>query len=147
MVSAVNPYLNFPGNTEAAFEFYRTVFGGELVGPVRYRDFPDAMGAADADRDRIAHVGLPIGAGHILMGTDSIAAHGKTLRTGNNFYITLGPDDAEEARRLFDALSDGGRIEMPLQETEWAELYGICADRFDVQWMISFEGAKTFRFG
>lgn len=143
MVQSVNPYLNFPGNTLEAFEFYRSVFGGEFPMVLRFRDFPGNMGAPDAAADRIAHIALPIGQ-NVLMGTDVIGDQVDAFTVGNNSYIVLAPDDADEAARLFDGLSAGGRIEMPLQATEWAEQYGILVDRFGVQWMVSYEGANRF---
>ncbi len=144
MVQAVNPYLNFAGNTLEAFEFYRSVFGGEFAMVLRYRDFPGNMGAPGEAADRIAHVALPLGPA-MLMGTDVVGNDLASFNAGNASYIVLAPDDAAEARRLFDGLSAGGTTTMPLQATEWAELYGICTDRFGVQWMVSYEGATTFR--
>ena len=144
MVQAVNPYLNFAGNTLEAFEFYRSVFGGQFAMVLRYRDFPGNMGAPDEAADRIAHVALPLGPA-MLMGTDVVGNDLASFNAGNASYIVLAPDDAAEARRLFDGLSAGGTATMPLQATEWAELYGICTDRFGVQWMVSYEGATTFR--
>ncbi len=144
MVQAVNPYLNFAGNTLEAFEFYRSVFGGEFPMVLRYRDFPGDMGASGDAADRVAHIALPVGP-NMLMGTDVIGAEVADFRAGNNSFIVLAPDDANEARRLFDGLSAGGTVAMPLQATEWAEQYGICRDRFGVQWMISYEGATRFR--
>ena len=143
MVQSVNPYLNFPGNTLEAFEFYRSVFGGEFPMVLRFRDFPGNMGAPDAAADRIAHIALPIGQ-NVLMGTDVIGDQVEAFTVGNNSYIVLAPDDADEAARLFDGVSVGGRVEMPLQATEWAEQYGILVDRFGVQWMVSYEGANRF---
>ena len=143
MVQSVNPYLNFPGNTLEAFEFYRSVFGGEFPMVLRFRDFPGNMGAPDAAADRIAHIALPIGQ-NVLMGTDVIGDQVDAFTVGNNSYIVLAPDDADEAARLFDGLSAGGRIEMPLQATEWAEQYGILVDRFGVQWMVNYEGENKF---
>ena len=143
MVQSVNPYLNFPGNTLEAFEFYRSVFGGEFPMVLRFRDFPDNMGASGANADKIAHIALPVGPG-MLMGTDVIGDQVEAFTVGNNSYIVLAPDDADEAARLFDGLSVGGRVEMPLQATEWAEQYGILVDRFGVQWMVSYEGANRF---
>ncbi|HRN61038.1 MAG TPA: VOC family protein [Luteimonas sp.] len=143
MVQAVNPYLNFPGNTLDAFEFYRSVFGGEFPMVLRYRDFPGNMGAPESAADAIAHIALPIGPG-MLMGTDVIGEQLASFKPGNNTYIVLAPDDAGEAKWLFDRLSAGGEVEMPLQATEWAEQYGIVADRFGVQWMVNFEGQVKF---
>ena len=143
MVQAVNPYLNFAGNTLEAFEFYRSVFGGEFPMVLRYRDFPGNMGAPEEVADKIAHIALPVGP-NMLMGTDVISDQTASFKIGNNSYIVLAPDDAAEAGRLFDGLSAGGKVEMPLQATEWAEQYGILADRFGVQWMVNYEGKNKF---
>lgn len=137
-----NPYLNFPGNTEEAFAFYRTVFGGDFPMLLRFRDFgPDMDGA---DGDRIAHMSLPVG-GSMLMATDSLESHGRRLVVGNNVSIQLEADSAEEATRVFAALSDGGSTQMPLARSEWAELYGMCTDRYGIQWMVNYPGAVVFR--
>jgi PhnB protein len=139
-----NPYLNFAGNTEEAFTFYRSVFGGEFVDVLRFRDFGgNEMGVPEHELDRIAHIALPLGKDGLLMGTDTL----EPLTVGNNFYITLEADSAAEAERLFAALSAGGRVEMALQKTQWAELYGSCADRFGVQWMIMYTGNVEFTGG
>jgi PhnB protein len=140
-MKAVNPYLNFSGNTEEAFTFYKSVFGGEFLGVMRFRDFPDnAMNVPEGDLDKIAHIALPLGRDNLLMGTDALESSGQPLRVGNNTYIFLEAESAAEAQALFDALSEGGRAEMPLQKVEWAELYGVCTDPFGVQWMVSFTG-------
>jgi len=111
MVSAVNPYLNFKGNTQQAFDFYRSVFGGDFAGVIRYADFPGNMGVAESDRDKLAHIALPLGKGNMLMGTDVVGQHGdKPFTPGNNFYISLSPDDADETNRLFTALSAAARL-------------------------------------
>ena len=147
MVSAVNPYLNFQGNTQQAFDFYRSVFGGDFAGVIRYADFPGNMGVAESDQDKLAHIALPLGKGNMLMGTDVVGQHGnKPFTPGNNFYISLSPDDADETNRLFTALSAGGQVEMPLQQTEWAELFACVVDRFGVQWMLDYTGNVKFSF-
>lgn len=144
-MKAVHPYLNFPGNAEEAMEFYRSVFGGEFASLMRFRDFGGAeMGVAEEDLDRIAHIGLPLTGGTFLMASDATSASPKKLSMGNSVYITLQPDDANEARRLFDGLSAGGEVEMPLQRTVWAELYGSFVDRFGIQWMVNYEGEVSF---
>lgn len=146
-MKAVNPYLNFAGNTEEVFRFYQTVFGGDLS-VVRYGDFPDnPMGVPDEDLDKIAHVALPLTNGSMLMGTDTLASHGRELTRGNNFSITLEVESTEEAEELFDALADGGDVMMPLSETEWAEKHGMCTDRFGIRWMLNYTGAKEFQGG
>jgi PhnB protein len=148
MIKAVNPYLNFDGNTEEAFTFYRSVFGGEFLAVTRFRDFGDnPMGVPDDELDKIAHIALALGSDNLLMGTDVLKSMPVTLTTGNNFYITLEAESKEDAERLFEDLSDGGHISMPLQRTEWAETYGICADRFGVQWMVMYTGSVEFSAG
>ncbi|MDQ3461082.1 MAG: VOC family protein [Deinococcota bacterium] len=141
----VNPYLNFGGNTEEVFAFYKSVFGGEFLSVMRFRDLSDnAMNVPEEDQDKIAHIALPLGKDNMLMGTDTLESLGQSLRVGNNFYLVLEAESAEEAERLFNALSEGGQIEMPLQKTEWAEKYGICADKFGVQWMVDYTGDASF---
>jgi PhnB protein len=142
-----NPYLNFPGNTEEAFAFYRTVFGGEFLSVVRFRDFGDnPMGIAESDLDKIAHISLPLGES-ILMATDVVGSFGKSFTVGTNSYIALEMDSGDEAERLFEALSDGGAVEMALAETAWAEKYGSLTDRFGVQWMVSYTGKVQMPIG
>lgn len=142
---STNIYLNFEGNTEEAFNFYRSVFGGEFTSLIRFRDFADnSMGVAEAELDKIAHIAFPLGSHVLLMATDSVASWGRPFVRGNNFYINLETESPQESDTLFAALSEGGIIEMPPQETEWAERYGICIDKFGVQWMVNYTGEKNF---
>ena len=144
-MKAANPYLNFKGNTREAFEFYKSVFGGEFQAVLRFRDFGgNGMGVAEKDLDKIAHVALPLGPNALLMGTDVVDGMPGTFTVGTNLYIALDPDSAEEADRLFNGLADGGQVQMPLQQTEWAEKYGSLVDKFGVQWMVSYAGTVTF---
>lgn len=138
-------YLNFKGDAEEAFEFYRTVFGGDYSGLLRFRDFgEDAMGVPEAERDKIAHVSLPLANGIGLMGSDVVGPVADAFNAGNNVYIYLETDSGAEAESLFERLSAGGTVEMPLQATEWAEMYAVLRDRFGVGWMISFTGDVEF---
>jgi PhnB protein len=144
-MKTTNPYLNFDGNAEEAFTFYKSVFGGDFAMVLRMQDMgggPPGMPAHE--RERIAHIALPLGDGNMLMASDILPSQGHTLTVGNNFYITLAPESGEEADRLFERLSAGGRVEMPLQRTQWAEKYGVCADRFGVQWMVNYAGSVQF---
>lgn len=142
------PYLNFAGNAEEAFEFYREVFGGEYEGILRFRDFGDnEMGVADEDLEKIAHVSLPLNEGIALMASDVVGPQAEAFKVGTNVYLYLEADSAEEADRLFDGLSEGGVVEMPLQATDWAERTGSCVDRFGVQWMIAYTGDVEFSLG
>jgi PhnB protein len=145
-MKGANPYLNFPGNTMEVFDFYRSVLGGEFLGVMRYRDFGDnGMGVPEGELDKIAHIALPLGGENMLMATDTLES--QPLTAGNNFYIHLETDDVQEAERVFQGLSNGGSVEMPLETTEWAEKYGSLRDRFGVQWMISFTGNVEFTMG
>lgn len=138
-MKSVNPYLNFKGNAEEAFNFYRNVFGGELS-ILRFKDLEDNMGATGDDLNKIANVTLPIGAETLLLGSDAIGSWGESFQRGNDFYINLEPETPKEAKQLFEKLSEGGQIEMPLQKTEWAEYFGMCSDPFGIRWMVNFEG-------
>lgn len=137
----VSTYLNFGRQTGEAFAFYRSVFGGEFTGPVhRFADMPPAPGQpplADADRELVMHVELPILAGHVLMGTDAPESMGFRLVVGNNVHINLEPDTRAETERLFHALAAGGQVEMPLQDMFWGAYFGSLRDRYGVQWMFN----------
>ena len=145
-MARVSTYLNFPRATEEAFNFYKSVFGGEFVGGVhRMGEVPpqegqDAM--AEADKNLVMHVMLEILGGHMLMGTDAPESMGFKLSMGNNVYINLEPDTREEADTLFSALSAGGKIGMPLAEMFWGDYFGSCTDRFGVQWMFNCTAKK-----
>lgn len=135
-MTAMNPYLNFNGNTEEAFNFYKSVFGGEFSALMRFKDMPECGPLAEGDMDKIMHVSLPIGNGNMLMATDSLESLGQKLNQGNNFYIALSPDSRDEADRLFNELAAGGKVEMPMADAFWGDYFGCFADQFGVQWMI-----------
>ncbi len=133
-----NPYLNFNGNTEEAFNFYKSVFGGEFLALMRFSD-NDACGPiAENDKNKIMHIALPLGDGTVLMATDALESMGQKVVFGNNIYIALSPDSKEETDRLFNGLSEGGKIEMPMQDMFWGDYFGTCADKFGVQWMFTY---------
>ena len=144
-MARVNTYLNFPRNTEEAFNFYKSVFGGEFSGGgvARFSDIPASEGMpplADEDKNLIMHIELPLLGGHVLMGTDAPESMGFKVNFGNNVYISLEPDTRTETKRLFDALSAGGKITMELQVMFWGAYYGSCTDKFGVQWMFNCMG-------
>ncbi|MGH2568429.1 MAG: VOC family protein [Bacteroidota bacterium] len=139
-MASLNPYLNFPGNTEEAFNFYKSVFGGEFITLQRFKDTPEAGNIPEKDKNKIMHVALPIGKGNILMATDALESLGQKLTVGNNMYITIEPESREEAERLFNGLSAGGKVEMPLQDMFWGAYYGSFRDRFGIQWMVNYDG-------
>ncbi|GAO41651.1 VOC family protein [Flavihumibacter petaseus] len=141
-MASVSTYLNFARNTEDAFNYYKSVFGGEFFGNgfMRFKDIPPAPGApplADGDKDLIMHVELRILNSHSLMGTDAPESMGFKVNFGNNQYINLQPDTRAETDKLFAALSSGGEVTMPLQEMFWGDYFGSCTDQFGVQWMFN----------
>jgi PhnB protein len=138
-----NPYLNFNGNTEEAFNFYKSVFGGEFTMLMRFRDVPGNENMPADVLDKIMHIALPIGNGNMLMATDSLESLGQKLVVGNNHYFMLGVDSKEEADNLFAKLSVNGTIEMELQDTFWGDYYGSFSDQFGIQWMIDYEYPKA----
>ncbi len=143
-MKALTPYLNFDGTTEEAFTFYAQVFGGQIVGVARFRDFGSMGQLPEADLDKVANVGLTLPNGTMLMGTDMLASLGQQLRAGNDFALHVEADDVVEAQRLFDALSEGGSVSMAPAPTEWAEWFAGCSDRFGTEWMISCTGSVVF---
>lgn len=140
-MATTNIYLNFTNQTEAAFLFYKSVFGTEFDGGIsRMGDAPRQEGQpelSEADKNLVMHVSLPILGGVYLMGTDVPKAMGFTVKQGNNVYISLQTDTRPETDRLFAALSEGGTVEMPLQEMFWGDYYGTCVDKFGTCWMLN----------
>jgi PhnB protein len=134
-------YLNFARNTEEAFLFYKSVFGTEFIGPInRFGGVPSQPGQppmAEADKNLVMHVALPILGGHVLMGTDAPETMGFALTKGNNIFINLEPDTRGQTERLFNALGAGGKIEMALQDMFWGGYFGSLVDRFGIQWMFN----------
>lgn len=137
-MAALNPYLNFNGNTEEAFNFYRSVFGGGFDTVMRFKDVPSESAMPEELANKIMHISLPIGNGSVLMGSD-IPGHFPKAVMGTNAYISITAASEEEARKLFDGLSDGGNVMMPLDKSFWGALFGMFSDQFGVQWMVSYD--------
>lgn len=135
-MAKLNPYLNFDGTCEEAFNFYKTVFGGEFTYFSRMGDMA-AMEASDEDRNLVMHVSLPIGS-DILMGSDVPTSMKYLFKSGNNNYISITPDTREEADRIFNELSAGGEVEMPMEEMFWGDYFGSFKDKFGTYWMINY---------
>jgi PhnB protein len=135
----VGTYLYFNGNTEEAFEFYRSVFGGEFAGIMRYGDneqMMQAMGIPMSNKNLIMHITLPLLDGHNLMASDMPDGN---ITTGNNFAISLDPPSKEETTRMFDAIvNNGGKADIALHDSFWGSYHGSCTDRFGIQWMFDF---------
>lgn len=132
----LNPYLNFDGNAEEAFRFYQSVLGGELA-VQKMGDVPGNENLSEEEKGRAMHVSIPIGQGQFLMASDCLPSAGHVLKVGNNNYISLSADSREEAKRIFDGLSAGGTIEMPMEDMFWGDYFGSFSDKFGVNWMIS----------
>ncbi|WP_207420904.1 VOC family protein [Desertivirga brevis] len=132
----IHPYLNFPGNTLEAFQFYKSVFGGEFSMIMRFRDTAEATRVSAEHLDKIMHIALPIGQS-VLMATDALQEMGHHLKTGNNFHISINPDNKQEAERIFSELSDGGQMAVPFQKETWGEYFGMFTDKFGINWMVS----------
>jgi len=135
----INPYLNFPGNTEEAFNFYKSVFGGEFAMLQRFKDTPECDKLPPGVENMIMHVSLPIGNGNLLMATDAPEGMGFSVTAGNNFYICISPDSKDEATRLYKGLAEGGKIEMELQDMFWGAYYGSFTDKFGIKWMVNYQ--------
>lgn len=140
-MAKVSTYLNFAHHTEEAFQFYRSVFGGDFRGGImRFGDMPPHPGAptlSEADQNLVMHIELPILGGHVLMGTDAPESMGFKVIAGNNVHINLETDSREQTEQLFTALSAGGTVTQPLQDMFWGAYFGSCTDRYGVQWMFN----------
>lgn len=140
----LNTYLNFAGNTEEAFNFYRSVFGGEFSSVVRFKDVPmKGVNIPKKDENKIMHIALPVGKNDVLLATDTLESLGMKLTQGNNVHIMIIPESKEEADKIFKALSAGGRIEMPIADQSWGDYYGSFKDKFGVQWMVDYPYPKA----
>jgi len=136
-------YLNFPGNTEEAFLFYKSVFKTELNGNgfLRFGEIPEKEGnppVTEEIKNLILHVELPIVGGHVLMATDAPESMGFKLQSGNNMHISLEPETREETKRIFEALSEGGIVTMPLEDMFFGSYFGSCTDKYGINWMLNF---------
>jgi len=135
---ALNPYLNFNNNTEEAFNFYKSVFGGEFAMVMRFKDIPAEYKGPAHEDNKIMHISLPIPGCGMLMGSDVPEQMGKVV-TGNNIQLSLTPSSKEEADKLFNGLSAGGQVTMPMADAFWGAYFGMCEDKFGIRWMINFD--------
>lgn len=140
-MTTINPYLTFNGTCEEAFNFYKSIFGGEFPYIGKFKDMPEnpEYPVAEADKDKIMHISLPISKETVLMGSDSSAAFGKATIVGNNITISVNCDSVEEVTRIYNGLSEGGKIFMPLNKTFWGAYFGQFTDKFGIQWMVNCE--------
>lgn len=141
-MAKMNPYLNFDGKAEEAFNFYKSVFGGQFTGVHKMSDAPGTENLPEDERNRVMHIGLPIDENTTLMASDIIPSMGHKLVEGNNVHISLHPKSREEADKLFNGLSAGGQVEMPLQDTFWGAYYGNFKDRYGINWMVNYDHSQ-----
>jgi len=141
-MTTVNTYITFDGNCEEAFTFYKSVFGGEFSYIGRFNEMPPQEGmppVSDEDGKKIMHITLPVSNETMLFGSDTFGEWGGQLVIGNNFSVSIATDSREEADRLFNGLSANGKVTMPMNQTFWGSYFGMCTDRFGINWMVSFE--------
>lgn len=148
-MTTVNIYLTFDGNCREAFEFYKSVFGGEFPYVGTFGEMPPQEGMPPIPedlKDKIMHMSLPISKETCIMGSDAGGEWSPTLQKGNNFTISVNVDDTKEADRIFQALSSGGKITMPLAKTFWESYFGMLTDKFGINWMVNCELASHKKF-
>ncbi len=149
-MATLSPYLNFNGNCEEAFHFYKSVFGGEFPYMGRFKEMPAMEGhppMSEEDGNKIMHVSLPIGEDAILMGSDAGGEWTNKIREGNNIQLSLNAESNEEADRWFNGLSAGGEVNMPMANTFWGAYFGMLTDRFGINWLINCEQAQDEKAG
>jgi len=142
-MAVINPYLNFNGNTEEAFNFYKSVFGGEFAMVMRFKDAPPSEHTSAAgDGEKIMHISFPLGTGTILMGSDVPAGFPAAV-TGTNFSISVSADSREDADKIFGGLAAGGNAAMPMADTFWGSYFGMLVDKFGINWMVSHDPQRS----
>jgi PhnB protein len=135
----INPYINFNGNAEEAFTFYKSVFGGEFAKVIRFKDLSaPGMHVSEADADKIMHIALPIGK-NVLMANDVPESMGRVSENENRSKITISAESKEEADKLFSGLSEGGSVEMPIAESPWGTYFAMFRDKYGIEWTVEFD--------
>lgn len=139
-MAQINPYIHFNGNAEEAFNFYKSVFGGEFAMIVRFKDMAsEEFPIPENEAEKIMHIALPIGKHSILMGSDTPESMGKHNEKENRSKISIGAESKEEADHLFNGLSQGGQVEMPIGDSPWGSYFGMLRDKYGFEWMVDFD--------
>jgi PhnB protein len=133
----INPYLNFPGTTEEAFNFYKSVLNGEIIGLQRFKDTPEATKLPAHEQEKMMHMSIAFGKGNLLMATDALESMGHKVTAGTNFHLTVNTESKDEANRVFKGLAAGGQITMPIEDMFWGAYFGMLTDKFGIQWMVT----------
>ena len=139
-MASINPYIHFNGNAEEAFTYYRSVFGGEFAMIARFKDLSSPeFPVAEKEANKIMHISLPIGKNSVLMGSDTPEFLGKHNENENRSKISITAESKEEADKLFNGLSAGGKVEMPISDSPWGSYFGMFRDKYGFEWMVSFD--------
>ena len=143
-MAQINPYLNFNGNCEEAFNLYKSVFGGEIPYVGRYRDMPPSENshAGEIDGNLVMHMSLVINKDTIIMGSDVGGEWAKNTVVGNNIQLSINAESEQDATRIFNALAEGGAVKMRMGKTFWGAFFGMLTDKFGINWMVSCEDKK-----
>jgi PhnB protein len=142
-MAQINPHINFNGNAEEAFTFYKSVFGGAFAKIIRFKDLASAeFPVAEKEENKIMHIALPIGSS-MLMANDVPEIMGKTNENENRSKIVITAESKEEADQLFNGLSVGGQIEMPIAESPWGSYFGMFRDKYGIEWMVDFDATNN----
>jgi PhnB protein len=143
-MAIINPYIHFNGNAEEAFTFYKSIFGGSFEKVARYKEISSSeFPIAETDANRIMHISLPIGQNSMLKGSDVLEMMGQVTENDNRNTISISTESREEADRLFNGLSEGGNIEMPIADGPLGFYFGMFADKYGIQWMVEFGPNRT----
>ena len=138
-MALINPHINFNGNAEEAFTFYKSVFGGEFANIMRFKDLSNTgIPIAEKEANKIMHIALPIGK-NVLMGNDVPESMGRTNENENRSKISISAESREEADKLFNGLSAGGQIEMPIGDSPWGSYFGMFRDKYGIEWMVDYD--------
>ncbi|MGE9314421.1 VOC family protein [Niabella sp. CJ426] len=140
-MATVNIYLTFNGNCKEAFDFYKSVFGGDYPYVGTFGEMPpqEGMAMTEEDKNRIMHISLPISKETLLMGSDTGGEWASSYQPGNNFSVSINADSKEEADKLFNGLSEDGRVTMPMNHTFWGAYFGMFSDKFGISWMVNYD--------
>ena len=145
-MALINPHINFNGNAEEAFTFYKSVFGGEFAKIIRFKDLASAgFPVAEKEENKIMHIALPIGESNMLMANDVPEFLGKVNENENRSKISVSTESKEEADQLFNGLSAGGNIEMPITDSPWGTYFGMFRDKYGIEWMVDFDPKQSGR--
>ncbi|MDP4239580.1 MAG: VOC family protein [Bacteroidota bacterium] len=140
-MKTINPYLSFNGKCEEAFNFYKSVFGGKFLVVKRFKEMPENPNCpiSASEKEKIMHISLPISKETVLFGCDSLQAFEDTTVLGDNISLSIDTDSTDEATRIFNELSSGGNVTMPMEKTFWNAYYGMVTDKFGISWMVNYD--------